>query len=108
VSESMPIHANLRSSRGSCLNTCAMMVMFTIAAVYAPTTADVDVECPLQTAAVSSHVGDVPLAVVRRGDPPPHSRGRHRCRWATSRNRCCVAHPSAEVPPVGPGVRHPP
>ena len=56
----------------------------------------------------SSELGGVPRAVVRSGDPPPHSRGRHRCRRATNRNRCCVAHPSAEVPPVGsevcPGV----
>src|SRR5208337_2724506 len=50
-------------------------------------------------------LGGVPLAVVRSGDHPPHSRGRHRCRWATSRSRSCVAHPSAEVSPAGQGVR---
>jgi hypothetical protein len=61
----------------------------------------------------SSQFGDVPLAVVRSGDSPPHSRGRHHCRWATSRSRCSVARPSAKAPPVGPGVlprrspRHP-
>ena len=34
-----------------------MMVTFTIAAIYAPTTADVGVECPLQTAAAELGVG---------------------------------------------------
>jgi hypothetical protein len=44
------------------------------------------------------------LAIVRSGDRPLHSRGRRHCRWATSRNQCCVAHPSANMPAAGPGV----
>jgi hypothetical protein len=43
------------------------------------------------------------LVAVKSDDPLLHSRGRHRCRWATSRNRCCVAHPSADMPAAGLG-----
>ena len=68
--ESMPIHSHLRSSRGSCLSTCATMVVFTIAAIYAPTTADVDVECPLQTAAVELALGRRPACGRQKGRPP--------------------------------------
>jgi hypothetical protein len=61
--------------------------------------------------ALSSPVG-VPVAVVRSPGAPSHSRGRHRCRWATSRNRCSVGHWSV-APPAGSEVlprrspRHP-
>src|SRR3984957_14204837 len=89
-----------------------MMVMFTIAAIYAPTTADPWLRGRCRPRPWSSHLGGVPLTVVRSGDPPPHSRGRHRCRWATSRNRCYVGRQPV-VPPVGSEVlsrrspRHP-
>jgi hypothetical protein len=44
-----------------------MMVMFTIAAIYAPTTADVDVECPLQIAAVELALGRRPACGRQKG-----------------------------------------
>jgi hypothetical protein len=46
-------------------------------------------------------LGGVPLAVVRSDDPPPHSRGRHRCRWATSRSRHCDGHSGRATPTRG-------
>jgi hypothetical protein len=99
VRDLLPIHAR-PSSKLSRLVLKHLMVMFTIAAIYQQRpTSTLSAHCRPQQ--WSSHLGDVLLAVIRRGDPPQHSRGRHRCRRATTRNRCCVAYPSAEVPPVG-------
>jgi hypothetical protein len=54
----------------------AMMVMFTIAAIYAPMTADVDVECPLQTAAVELALGRRPACGRQKGRPAPAAQSR--------------------------------
>jgi hypothetical protein len=49
---------------------CTRAVMFAIAAIYAPTTADLDVEWPLQTAAVELALGRRPAYGRQKRRPP--------------------------------------